>query len=96
MRKQKQKIVRSVNWLCQACKDSPDMNHAEMIEHLKTVHGFVPLGAKCRKSLIQAIDGSDFYSNVFEWTIPTPTGEVKAIQTDTGPRHAGDLLRFEE
>lgn len=61
------------------------MSHADFIAHITTVHGFVK-GTKCRRSLVQALDGSDFYSNTFEWEMPCGDKTIKAQQINSGPR----------
>lgn len=96
MKTKKEPIVRSIVWQCVSCPTAGDMKHPEMMDHLKTVHGFDAANTKVKKSLVQALDGSDWYSNVFEYTIPTPSGEVKALKSDSGPRHKHDPMRFED
>lgn len=81
-------------WLCQSCPEGPEMTKAEFVAHLKTVHKYEK--AQARRELVEALDGSDWYSNTFRWTIPTPTGEVKALQNDSGPRHEHDPMRGED
>lgn len=90
----KQPVEQKRYYQCQTCANSPEMSHPEFIEHLKTVHKYER--AQARRSLVQALDGSDWYSNVFEWTVPVPGGEVKALQCDSGPRHKHDSMRYEE
>lgn len=92
--KTKKPVERKRFYQCQTCKDAPEQSHPEFVEHLKTVHGYVK--AQANRCLVQALDGSDWYSNVFEWTVPTPTGEVKALQVDSGPRHEHDSMRCED
>ncbi len=60
----------------------------EFLAHLTSVHGFVK-GTKCTRSVIQAIDGSDFYSNVMQWEIPCGDKTIKAQQVNSGPRAKG-------
>jgi len=86
--KKKRKIERVNEFHC--CKEV--FKHPEFIAHLTNVHGFTK-GTQCSRSLVQAIDGSDFYSNIFEWQIPLPNGaHVKAQQVSSGPRGKNDLL----
>jgi hypothetical protein len=66
------------------CCDKP-MSHSEFINHITTEHGFVKK-TQCRRSLVQALDGADFYSNTFEWEIPCGDKTIKAIQVRSGPR----------
>jgi hypothetical protein len=61
------------------------MSHTDFIAHITTAHGFVK-GTQCRRSLVQALDGAGFYSNVFEWEIPCGDKTVKAQQVSSGPR----------
>lgn len=92
--KTKEPIKRSVTFQCLACKDLAAMERPAFLEHIKAVHGYER--AQSRRQLIQALDGSDWYSNAFEWTIPTPSGDIKAIQSDTGPRGKHDPMRCED
>jgi hypothetical protein len=68
-----------------------EFGHEKFMEHLETVHRFVK-GTKCRKGLIMALDGSDFYSNTYLWTIPCPAGDITAKQFSSGPRDKTDYL----
>lgn len=70
------------------------MSHADFLVHLTSVHGFVK-GTQCRRSLIQALDGSDFYSNIFEWKIPCGEKTIKVQQVSGGPRGKDDLMNYE-
>lgn len=69
--------------------------HPEFIAHLTSVHGFVK-GTPCNRTLIQALDGSDFYSNTFQLEIPCGDKTIKAHQVSSGPRAKGDLMNMEE
>lgn len=62
-------------------------SHKEFIAHISAEHGFVK-GTQCQRSLVQAIDGTDFYSNTFEWSIPCGDKTVNAQQTNSGPRNS--------
>jgi len=65
-------------------------SHADFIAHITTAHGFVK-GTQCRRSLVQALDGSDFYSNTFEWEIPCGDKTIKAQQVSAGPRGRDEM-----
>ena len=67
------------------------MSHADFIAHITTAHGFVK-GTQCRRSLVQALDGSDFYLNTLEWEIPCGDKTIKVLQVSAGPRSKGDLM----
>lgn len=67
------------------------MSHPEFLNHITAEHGFVK-GTQCRRSLVQALDGSEFYSNTFEWEIPCGDKTIKAQQVSAGPREKGDLM----
>lgn len=66
------------------------LSHADFIAHLTTAHGFVK-GTQCRRSLVQALDGSDFYSNTSEWEIPCGDKTIKAQQVSAGPRGRDEM-----
>lgn len=85
--KTKRKIERVNEFHC--CDKA--YSHADFIAHITTAHGFVK-GTQCRRSLVQALDGSDFYSNTFEWEIPCGDKTIKAQQVNAGPRERGDLM----
>lgn len=70
------------------------MSKEEFLAHLKTVHKYEK--AQARRELVEALDGQDWYSNTFKWTIPVPGGEVTALQCDAGPRHKHDSMRCED
>lgn len=70
-------------------------SHGDFLHHLTADHGFVK-GTQCRRSLVQALDGSDFYSNTFEWEIPCGEKTIKAHQVNGGPRAKGDLMAMDE
>lgn len=67
----------------------------EFLAHITTVHGFVK-GTQCRRSLVQALDGSDFYSNTYELEIPCGDKTIKVQQVSSGPREKGDLMSYDE
>ena len=87
-------MERKIAWVCQTCPEGPEMSKSEFVVHLKAVHKYER--AQARRQLVSALDGSDWYANTFEWTIPTPTGDVKALQCDAGPRHKHDPMRYED
>lgn len=66
------------------------MSHPDFIAHITEAHGFVK-GTKCRRLLVQALDGSDFYSNTFEWQIPCGETTIKAQQVSAGPRGSDEM-----
>jgi len=89
--KKKEKIERVNEFHC--CEQV--FTHTDFIKHLYDAHGFVR-GTQCARSLIQALDGSDFYSNIFEWSIPCGDKTVKAQQVSSGPRSKGDMMSDED
>lgn len=66
----------------------------DLVAHLTTAHGFVK-GTQCRRSLVQALDGSDFYSNTFEWEIPCGDKTIKVQHVSAGPRGKRDMMNME-
>jgi hypothetical protein len=81
-KKAKEKLEHQIAWQCNTCEAKPEFDsNAAMVEHLTTVHGLAkPL--KGNKSLKMALDGSDYYSNSYEWTF---ANGVKAMQWMRGP-----------
>lgn len=71
------------------------MSHADFIAHITEAHGFVK-GTQCSRSLVQALDGSDFYSNTFEWSIPCGDKVIKAQQVNSGPRERHSMMSMGE
>lgn len=86
----KRKIERVNEFHC--CEQT--FAHPDFITHITTVHGFVK-GTQICRSMIQALDGSDFYSNTFELEIPCGDKTIKAQQVSAGPRERGDLMNME-
>lgn len=94
MKTKNQPVESKRYFQCQTCPDAPEMSKDQFVTHLREVHKYEK--AQSRRCLVQALDGSEWYSNVFEWTVPTPTGDVKALQCDSGPRHKHDPMRYED
>lgn len=90
--KPKKKQVERVNEF-HCCEQA--FKHKEFVEHITTAHGFVK-GTQCTRSLVQAIDGSGFYSNTFELAIPCGDAKsgyttIKVTQVNSGPRERGGM-----
>ena len=78
---------------CLECKTG-DLEQKAFLEHLRTVHGYER--AQSTRSLVQALDGSGWFSNTFEWDIPVKDGKrIKAIQVSAGERSQDDPMRCE-
>lgn len=69
--------------------------HADFVAHLIADHGYVK-GTGGTRSLVQALDGSSFYSNTYELKIPCGDKTITAQQVTSGPRGRGDLMSTEE
>lgn len=80
--KPKKKQVERVNEF-HCCEQA--FKHKEFVEHITTAHGFVK-GTQCTRTMIQALDGADFFSNIFELTIPCGDATIKVQQVSSGPR----------
>lgn len=89
--KPKQKVERVNEFYC--CDKAH--SHPEFIQHLTTEHGYVK-GAQCHRSLVRALDCSDFHSNTYEWEIPCGDKTIKAQQVSSGPRERGDLMSMDD
>lgn len=63
-------------WTCQACAESLSMSQPEMMAHLRDVHGIQTEGLKANRSMMMHVDGDDWFSSTYEWTI----GELKVSQ----------------
>lgn len=85
MSKTKEKPKRVHVFFCETCNDQKEMTPQEMLEHCQTVHGVVR-GVKCNKRLNTALDGSDWYQNIYEWEVPGKEGAVKLTEINAGPR----------
>lgn len=92
MSKQNRRKIERVNEF--HCCDKA-YSHAEFLTHITSEHGFVK-GTQCRRSLVQALDGSDFYSNTFEWEIPCGENTIRVQQVSAGPRSRDDLMSMDE
>lgn len=64
----KEKRVFGVWWTCQTCPDSFSMPHAEMMAHIRDVHGIDTNGLKANRSMLTHIDGDDWLSSTYQWT----------------------------
>lgn len=90
-RQQKSKEVKPSNkWICCTCDGKHELEHAEMMEHLKTVHGIDPKTAKGTKRMLMHTDGDTWFSWQYEWTI----GDVTAVQNTISPRSKDDMMRY--
>jgi hypothetical protein len=79
--KSKQAEVKRVNEF-HCCGKA--MEHADFMAHLTNIHGFVK-GTPCTRSLVQALDGLGFYSNVFKLEIPCGDKTIEVTQVSSGP-----------
>lgn len=81
----KEPIKHTETWRCDTCGiDFLDDGRSTFIKHMRDVH-VMPDKCLSKKSMVMALDGVDFYRNIYEWTWPEPVN-VKAIQTCAGPR----------
>lgn len=76
---------RCVN--CDPSAASNPMDKTQLVEHMKNAHNVTEM--KGDKKGLQFLDGADFYSNVYEWKIPSPKGDVKLIEVHSGPKGKG-------
>lgn len=86
------RIIQRINEFhcCDKVFSRPDF-----MVHLTNEHGFVKR-TQCNRSLLQALDGSDFYSNTYQWEIQCGDKTIKVTEVDSGPRAKGDLLSMGE
>ncbi len=87
MKTEKKPIERVHTFIC--CDKA--MTKPELLAHIKEAHGFTEK-TPCKRSMTMALDGSDFYHNSFEWSIPCGDKTIKVTEIDKGPRGSGDLL----
>ena len=92
-RKPKEPVKFESLWQCYTCVNTPT-THAEIMEHVKNFHGINLKGVKVQRSLIQALDGSDWYSNTYEYTIPNGDKEIKLLNTKSGLWEKNYPMRF--
>lgn len=89
-KKFKSKEVEPSNtWKCCSCSEA-EFQHAEMMMHLKDVHGIDPKTAKGNRRMLMHMDGDTWFSWQYEWTI----GDIKAIQHTISPRSKDDMMRY--
>jgi hypothetical protein len=77
--------------ICQSCADSPEFEHAAMLEHLKTVHGVDLKTAKFERSMLMHIDADKWYEWQWQWTEQKPEG-VKFQQLVREMRSKDDMM----
>jgi hypothetical protein len=80
-------------WWCENCQ-TKEMTHAEMLEHLKTVHGLETKGLKCSKKMLTHLDGDTWFSSTYEVTVKSSKGEIKMTNSTCNPRHKDDPMRY--
>jgi hypothetical protein len=56
-------------WGCITCNKMDGISHAEMMEHLKTIHGIDTKTAKGSKRMLMHSDSAKFYTYKYEWEI---------------------------
>lgn len=74
--------VHSVIWKCLVCPENPEFEHTEMMDHMRTIHGIDTKHANATRSMVTCVDGSGFYSNVFEYTV----GDMKFRKHESGEK----------
>lgn len=75
----------SNDWICLQCPGKPSFEHPAMMEHLKNVHQIDTKNTKGSRALLAHIDGSDFFTYTWEWTIR----DLKFVQNIVCPRNRG-------
>ena len=61
---------------CETCAELPEFEHAEMLEHLRTVHGLDAKTTQFARTMLMHIDGDTWYEYQWQWI------EKKADGTD--------------
>jgi hypothetical protein len=56
-------------WTCPNCEGTPEFDHAGMMQHMRSVHSIDTKNTKGKRSMVMQMDGSDFYSSVYEWEV---------------------------
>lgn len=69
-------------WTCPNCEGSPEFEHKDMMTHFTEAHQIDPAKTKGKKSMLMHMDGSNWFSSSYEWTI----GELKFNQSITTKR----------
>ncbi len=77
-------------WKCLTCAEEPEFEHKDAMAHFKEVHGIDTKTAKGNKSMLMHMDGRDWFSWDYEWTI----GDIKAVQHTVTERAADDMMRY--
>jgi pyrroloquinoline quinone (PQQ) biosynthesis protein C len=90
----KSKEVKPVNaWWCETCK-SEEMNHAQMLAHLKEKHGLETKGLQCHKKMLMHMDGDTWFSSKYEVTIANGTDGILLTNETVSPRAKDDMMRY--
>jgi hypothetical protein len=93
MPKTKSKEVKPSNaWWCENCQ-TKQMTQAEMLDHLRTVHGLETKGLKCHKKMLTHMDGDTWFSSQWEVIVQTDKGTIKMTNSTCNPRHKYDPMR---
>lgn len=82
-------VQRSNVFICETCNDGKEIDANDIKVHLKEVHKLEDF--KGRRETLMHMDGTDWFSWEFRWTI----GDVKLIQNTISPRRKDDPMRFE-
>lgn len=78
-------------WVCTVCKDNPEFEHKDMMQHMSAVHNIDVKNTKGRKSMLMHLDGSDYFSSQYEWEI----NGMKFLQTTCSKRSKQDAMYWE-
>lgn len=68
-KKEKQERRFGVWWNCPNCKDSPEFTTEQIQKHIREVHGVKSEKIGGKRSMIMHMDGSNYFSSVYEWEI---------------------------
>lgn len=89
MEKEKE-VIPSSTWWCETCGAEEEMTQPEIIAHLKEVHGLETNGLKCRRRMVQHMDGENWYISQYAVALDATTGEIK-LSNSTVNRRPGTL-----
>lgn len=95
MKTKKTPVKASSTWRCDTCDDKLEMDHPEMVLHLKEMHGVDAKGLKCKISMRMHLDGSDYFSSTYDVSIALPDNkEIKMTNATCNPRRNDDPMSF--
>lgn len=86
-------VIPQNSWWCENCK-SEEMTHDQMKAHIQEKHGLDPAKTKGMKSMLLHMDGRDWFSYQWQWTLNGEKENVVLTQSTISPRAEDDMMRY--